>query len=239
MKKKIIILIVLALILAIAGTVVFVLTNLNSIVKTAIEKFGSDATKTAVRVSSVKIKLSNGEGTVLGLTVANPSGFFSPSIISLDDISVRIEVKSVTSTPLVIDNILVSGAEVFYEMKENGTANVDVLKKNLTTSSSSREEQPQNGPKGKEIKVYVRKLVFEKGKVHVRVAKLMDKPYTVDLPRLELTDIGQHGGATPAEIARTIATALAAETAKAVARTQGAQLLRKGTEDLLNKYLNK
>ncbi len=237
MKKKIIIFIVLALILAIAGTAVYVLTNLNSIVKAAIEKYGSQATKTAVRVSSVQITLASGEGVVRGLKVANPSGFFSPSIITLDDISVRIAVKSATSTPIVIDNILISGPEVFYEMKEDGTANVDILKKNLTPSAP--KEQPQKSPKGKEIKLRVRKLVFEKGKVHVRVAKLVDKPYIVELPRLELTDIGRHGGATPAEIARIMATALAEESAKAVAKTQGKRLLRKETEKLLNKYLNK
>ena len=239
MKKKIIISIILALIVAITGSVVYVLTNLDSIVKAAIEKYGSQATKTAVRVSSVKIKLSIGEGAVFGLTVANPSGFPSPSIITLDDISVRIEVKSVTNTPIVIDNILISGPEVFYEMREDGTANVDILKKNLTTSGPSKGEQPQKTPKVKEIKLHVRKLVFEKGKVHVQVAKLMDKPYAVELPRLELIDIGKQGGATPVEIARAMATALAEESAKAVARTQGEQLLRKGAEDLLNKYLNK
>ncbi len=239
MKKKIIIFVVLALILVIAGTAVYVLTNLNSIVKAAIEKYGSQATKTAVRVSSVKIKLKNGEGAVLGLKVANPSGFSFPSIITLDNIAVRIEVNSVTSTPVAIDNILISGPEVYYEMKESGTTNVDVLKKNLTSSGSPAEEQPQKSSKGKEIKLTVRKLVFEKGKVHVRIAKLADKPYTVELPRLELTDIGKHGGATPAEIARITATALAEETAKAVARTQGERVLRKGAEDLLNKYINK
>lgn len=114
---------------------------------------------------------------------------------------------------------------------------MDILKKNLT--SGPREEQPQKSPKEKEIKLHVRKLVFEKGKVHACVAKLMDKPYIVELPRLELIDIGKHGGATPAEIGRTIATALAEETAKTVARTQGERLLRKGAEDLINKYLNK
>jgi hypothetical protein len=36
-----------------------------------------------------------------------------------------------------------------------------------------------------------------------------------------------------------VATALAEETVKAVAKTQGERLLRKGAEDLLNKYLNK
>jgi hypothetical protein len=238
MKKKIILFVLLALILAIAGTVVYVLTNLDSIVKDALEKYGSQATKTAVRVSSVKIKLRSGEGAVLGLKVANPSGFSSPSIITLDDISVRIEVNSVTSTPIVIGNILISGPEVFYERNDGGTTNVDILKKNLTASGSPGEERPQKSPKGKEIKLRIRKLVFEKGKVHVRIAKLMDKPFTIELPRLELTDIGKHGGATPDEIAHTIATALAEETSKAVLSTQS-ERLRKGAIDLLNKYLNK
>lgn len=236
MKKKIIIFIVLALFLAVAGTAVYVFTNLNSIVKAAIEKYGSEAAKTAVRVSSVKIQLGSGEAAVRGLRVANPSGFHSPSIMTLDDISVRIAVKSVTNTPIVIDNILISGPEVFYEMKEDGTANLDVLKKNLTASAAN--EQPQKGSKGKEIKLRVRKLVFEKGKVHVRAA-MLNKPYIVELPRLELIDIGRQGGATPAEIARIMATALAEETAKAVAKTQGKRLIRKGTERLLNKYFNK
>jgi hypothetical protein len=139
---------------------------------------------------------------------------------------------------MIIDNILISGPEVFYEIKEDGTANVDILKKNLTSSGPSKE-QPGKSPTGKEIKLRVRKLVFEKGKIHVRAAQLLDKTYIVELPRLELTDIGRHGGATPAEIARIMATALAEETTKAVARTQGERLLRKGAEKLLNKYLNK
>jgi len=239
MKKKIIIFSVLALVLAIAGTVAYVLTNIDLIVKTAVEKYGSQAVKTQVRVSSVKIKLSQGEGAIRGLTVANPSGFVSPSIIMLDTISIRIAKNSIASTPIVIDNILISGPEVFYEMKADGTANVDILKKNLAESGSSKEEELQQGRKGKELRLRVGKLVFEKGKVHVRVAQLMDKPYIVELPRLELINIGKHGGATPAEIAHTMATALVQETVKAVAMTQGERLLRKGAEDLLNKYLNK
>ena len=238
MKRKFIIFIVFALILVIAGTAVYVLTNLDSIVKAAIEKYGSQVTKTAVQVSSVKIRLRNGEGAVLGLKVANPAGFSFPSIITLDNIAVQIEVNSVTSRPFVIDNILISGPEVFYEMKENGTTNVDVMKRNLTPGPPP-VGQLQKSSKGKEIKLSVRKLVFEKGRVHVHIAKLVDKPYTIDLPRLELTDIGKHGGATPAEIARITATALAEETAKAVAKTQGERLLRKGVQDLFNRYLNK
>jgi uncharacterized protein involved in outer membrane biogenesis len=235
MKKKIIISIVVAIALFIAGSVFYVLTNLDSIVKAAIEKYGSEATKTAVHVSSVRIKLSNGEGALRGLTIADPPGFSFPSIMTLDDVSVRIAVKTVTHTPIVIDNVLVSGPEVFYEMKEDGTANIDVLRKNLA-SGPSREAQPKKASKGKEIRLRIRKFVFEKGKVHVRVAKLGDS--TLDLARLELNDIGKQNGATPDEVGRIVATALAEETAKAVAKSGGQRLLQKGAEDLLNKYLN-
>jgi len=242
MKKKIIIFIALAFILALTGTIVYVLTNLDSIVKAAIEKYGSEATKTAVHVSSVKIKLGSGEGSVLGLAVSNPSGFSSPSIMTLDNISVRIAVNSITSLPVVIDNILISGPEVFYEMKEDGTSNVDILKKNLASSGPAHKEQQKKSTKGKEIRLRIKKLVFEKGKVHVRVTKLLDKPYTVELPRLELADIGKQDGATPDELGRAVTSALmeeASKTAKDVARSQGKQMLQKGAQDLINKYLRK
>jgi hypothetical protein len=238
MKKKIILSLILVILLAVVGALLYVFTNLDAIVKAAIEKYGSQATKTAVRVSSVKILLSEGEGAVHGLTIADPPGFTAPSIMKLNDIDVRIAVNSVTGNPIVIDRILISGPEVFYEMKENGTANVDVLKKNLAKGSPG-EEKAQKKSKGKEIRLRVKRLVFEKGRIHVSIAKLLEKPYVIDLPRVELTDIGRNNGATPSEIARIMATALAEETVKAVARTQGERLLRKETEKLLNKYLNK
>ena len=240
--KKIVTIIVLILILAVAGTITYVLTNIDSLVKAAIEKYGSEAVKTVVRVSSVKITLGNGEGAVRGLTVANPPGFTSPLIMTLDTISARIAVNSITSSPIVIDNILISGPEVFYEMKEDGTANVDVLKKNLASSAQSKEEQPKKSAKGKETRLRIKKLVFEKGKVHVRIARVLEKPYVVDLPRLELTDIGKQNGATPDEIGRAVTSALteeAAKAGKAVAQSQGKQLLQKGAQDLINKYLRK
>ncbi len=238
MKKKIIIAIIVVLVLFIAGSVIYVLTNIDAIVKAAIEKYGSEATKTSVRVSSVKIKLADGEGTLRGLTIADPPGFSFPSIMTLGEVSLRIAVKSITGTPVVIDNVLISGPEVFFEMKEDAVSNVDVLRKNLA-SGPSPEEKPKKATKEKEVRLRIRKLVFEKGKVHVRIAKVADRPNTLDLARIELTDIGGQKGATPEEVGRIVATALAEETAKAVAQSGGQRLLQKGAEDLLNKYLNR
>jgi uncharacterized protein involved in outer membrane biogenesis len=239
-KSRFFLVIVLVFILFIAGAVIYVLTNLNSIVKQAIEKYGAEATKTAVSVSSVDIKLSTGQGSIGGLQVANPQGFTTPDIFKLGNIIAKIDVRSVTKTPIVIQDIRITGPEVFYEMDKSGATNLDALQKNLESGEGTTRKEPVEQKNGeKKIRLFIRKLVLEKGRVEARIAALGDKPIILDLPRLELSDIGKNGGATPAEVAKTVATALAEETARVVARTQGERALRKGAEDLLQRYLGK
>ena len=238
MKKGRIFLIAAAVVVVvIAGALVYVLTNINFIVKDAIEKYGSEATKTAVGVSSVDIRLSSGEASIHGVSVANPRGFTAKNIFRLNNISTRIDAKSVTKSPIVIQDIRITGPEVFYEMNSSRVSNLDVLTKNLQgpETSEKRAEKEQK----KEVKLFIRKLVFEKGRVEARIAALGDKPIMLDLPRVELTNIGKNGGATPDEVARAVVLELAEQTAKAVGRSQGEKYLRKGAEGLLKRYLEK
>jgi hypothetical protein len=237
-KGRIFLIVAAVLVIVIAGALVYVLTNINHIVKEAIEKYGSQATKTAVRVSSVDIRLSSGEASIHGLTVANPPGFTAPNIFSLANISTRIVVKSITKSPILIQDIRITGTEVFYEMNSSRLSNLEVLTKNLQ-GPESPEKKPAEKKGKKEVKLFIRKLVFEKGRVEARIAGLGEKPIMLDLPRVELTEIGKNGGAAPDEVARAVVTAIAEQTAKAVARSQGEKYLRKGAEDLFKRYLGK
>jgi uncharacterized protein involved in outer membrane biogenesis len=241
MKKGTIILIIaLVVVLFITGAVIYVLTNLNSIVKSAIEKYGTQATKTTVSVSLVDIKLTEGMGAISGLEVANPHGFTSRHIFRLGAITARIDVKAVTKSPIVIQEIMINGPEVFYEMDSSGASNLDALMKNLQAPAGGEKKQPAERKRGeKEVRLFIRRLVLEKGRVEARIAALGQAPIMLDLPTVELHDIGKNGGATPAEVAKTLATALGEETSKVIARTQGERILRKGAEDLLHRYLGK
>jgi uncharacterized protein involved in outer membrane biogenesis len=232
-KGRIFLIIAAVLLLAIGGAIYYVFSNINFIVKDAIEKYGSLATKTPVRVSSVDIQLSSGAASIAGVTVANPNGFSAPNIFSLGNISTRIDPKSVTKSPVVIENIRITGPEVFYEMNKSGKSNLDALTKNL----QGPEKKPIEKKEKKEVKLSIRKLVIEKGRVEALVAALGEKPIMVELPRLELANLGGKSGATPEEIATTVSLALAEQTAKAVARTQAEKYLKKGAEGLLKRYL--
>ena len=75
MNNKVVIAGVVVVLLAVAGVAVYVTQNIDGLVKSLVEQVGSDVTKTQVQVAEVKMNVSDGNGQLSGLTVANPPGF--------------------------------------------------------------------------------------------------------------------------------------------------------------------
>jgi len=228
-------------VVAVSAVIVFVLTNIDRIVKSAIEHYGSAAAKTSVRVSSVSIKLTEGSGTVEGLTVANPRGFSSPHVLSLGLISVRIEPRTVTSRVVVIDEVRITAPRVVYEMNDSRVSNVDVLKKNIGSQGPPAPKRSPGAKKtaDKEKRLRIKKLIIEAARVDVRVAGLAEKPQTVTLQKIEITDIGGREGATPEQATRQILSAIVGQVSNEVGRAGAKRLLRKGAERALERYQGK
>ncbi|MEK6742438.1 MAG: hypothetical protein AABZ15_02460 [Nitrospirota bacterium] len=234
-KRKILVIIAAAgLILAAAFAILW--TNLDWIVENAIERYGSQATGTRVRVRGVALNPVKGRGVIEGLTVANPHGYSAPHILSLGAISVRIEPRSIASNPVVIDDIRITSPLVVYETNEAKVANVDVLKKNL---GAYRPEKPatrgKKGTKEEGKRLRIRHLVIENAKAEVRVAALGDKPRIVTLGRIEMTDIGGKNGAPPEEVAKQIVTAILSEVSKEVGKAGASKLLENAVERALKR----
>jgi len=237
MKKLMIGLVV--VLLVVAGGLFFVWSSLDGIVKTAIETYGSEATQTQVSVADVKLKLEDGAGSISGLNVGNPSGFTDSHIFKLGSISTKIDTATVTENPVVIDELIISAPQVFYEINKAGASNLDALKKNLgplSDSSASSSEKPASGD---ELKMVIRKLVVEKGQASMRIAALGDKQQSVSLPRIQLTDVGKKsGGATALEVAQVLSNAMLKNVQGAVMGAGVQQYLGKSADEL-KKNLNK
>jgi len=148
-KRKILIIITGVLVVVIASAIILILTNIDSIIKAAIEQYGAEATKTAVRVSSVKIHLTSGEGAIAGLTVANPHGFSSPYVFRLGKIRARIDTRTITSNPIVIDEIRVAAPQVTYEINAAGASNISLLKQNLQALTAGKPKKTGEEKKNK------------------------------------------------------------------------------------------
>ena len=213
------------------GMLVFVWSNLDGNVKKSIQSFGSDATKTEVSVADVKLKLESGQATIRGLKVGNPAGFTDTNIFELGDISTKIDISTVRQNPIVIDEVIISAPAVFYEINKSGASNVDILKKNLAGGGSSAGSSEASKP----LKMIIRKLVVEGSKAKVRIAALGNAEQTVNLPRIQLTDIGKKsGGATAAEVARILSSKLLGNVKGSVAKLGVGKYLGKSADMFKN-----
>jgi len=213
------------------GMLVFVWSNLDGIVKKSIQSFGSDATKTEVSVADVKLKLESGQATIRGLKVGNPAGFTDTNIFELGDISTKIDISTVRQNPIVIDEVIISAPAVFYEINKSGVSNVDLLKKNLAGGGSSAGSSEASKP----LKMIIRKLVVEGSKAKVRIAALGNAEQTVNLPRIQLTDIGKKsGGATAAEVAQILSSKLLGNVKGSVAKLGVGKYLGKSADMFQN-----
>ena len=105
------------------------MSNIDKLIAKGIEKVGSDATQTQVSVSGVDISLKEGRGSIKGLRVESPEGFDARTALSLEDIAIAIDVKSVREDPIVIGEIRIKAPVVYAEITQAGETNINVLKK--------------------------------------------------------------------------------------------------------------
>ena len=206
-----------ALLVLVAIGVYFFVSSLDSIVKAAIERIGSSATQAEVRVKAVNIELASGKGALRGLTVGNPSGFKTERALSLGEITVQVDVGSVTKDTIVIKEIVVAAPEVTYEIRGQGS-NIDALRRNVdayTGAAKGKAQKAEGGGEGK--KLVIENLYLRNGKVNVSATALGGKTLGVPLPDIHLTNIGkQSGGATAGEVARQVLAAIGQGATKAV-----------------------
>lgn len=218
------------LLVVLAAAVFFVLSSLDRIVAGAIEYYGSGATHTDVSVSSVKIQLREGEGSVKGLSIANPPGFSTPDAFNLGAITIRLDTGSVTGDPVVIEEIRVSRPQVTYEIDAKGRSNINTLKDNL--QRSPKQTKSTQEPGGKKKNLAIRKLIVEEGRLDVRLAVRPGEPLTVNLPRIELSDLGGAEGLPPDRIAKEVLTVLMRDVGSAAATAGVNKYLGKDIEEI-------
>lgn len=121
-------------VVVIGGGVFFVLSNLDDLVKTAIETYGTDAVGSEVTVGSVEINLTEGSAAIYDFSVANPDGFSDQTMMSFAEVSVAIDTATIGDPLIVINNIVAREPYVLYE-SANDTTNVDAVSARFASDS--------------------------------------------------------------------------------------------------------
>src|ERR1700677_323949 len=148
--KKIIIRIFAVLVLLVVVALVAVFFSLNSIVKKAVETLGPQMTKVEVRLGSADISPFSGSGKLSKLFVGNPEGFKTPFAVQMDSVKVGVQIGSVMSDTIVINEVNVQSPEITFDGGLSGN-NLNKILDNVNSASASSAKsntvQTPSGPK--------------------------------------------------------------------------------------------
>lgn len=201
------------LVTLIVGAAVFLFSSLDTIVKKVIEDVGTQVAGVKVSVGGVKISLTEGKGSISGLTVANPPGFSSDPAIRFGEISLALDTGSLTRNPVVVKDIAVASPFVGYEMGAGGS-NIDAIQKNVKAFAArqgggTKAEPAKPAGKDEEKKLVIERLAITGGQVKLAAGGIPGAEGSAKLGDIVLTNIGKDGGgASAAQVAQKVMDAL-------------------------------
>jgi hypothetical protein len=203
------------------GAGIWLASSLDSLVKSAIETYGPEITGVSVKVGSVRLSPTSGQGTIKGLRLGNPPGFKTGQALALSEISVMLDPASVARDVILIREILVSGADISYE-KVGNTTNLETIQRNVD-NYMRKFSGGQPAAAGPQKKMIIDSLIIQSSKVNLTAGLTAGSTITVPLPDVRLRDIGRKSnGATAGEVVRQVIGAITANVTRAAASALGA-----------------
>ncbi len=209
-----------------------VVANLDSIVAGVIEDVGSDVLQTKVTVTDVSINLTEGKAGIGGMTVANPEGYSSANVFTMEGIEVDLDLQSLSDDVLVVESIRVRNPRVVFEGNVSGGSNMQVLLENIASTPVGDGEAAGR----KVIKMIIDRFEFSGGVVKATTALKPGKVVEFELPPIRMSGIGRpEGGVTAEEVMQQITVELANGVIKAAMRAEVDKVIEKQKKKLTDK----
>lgn len=208
------------LLVIVVAAVIVLYFSVNSIIKNGVEAVGPQVLGTEVRLDKVSISMFSGNGQLKGIVIGNPKGFETESAFKLGEIKIAMDIGSLFSDRIVIDEILIDAPEVTYEKSMSGD-NVRAILNNIE-KFSGKSKSPDGADKkeeeaGEGKKVQINRLDITNGKVNMSVTALQGKKITMPLADIHLKDIGKEGKSSVSDAMKVIFASLNKNVAVAVA----------------------
>lgn len=213
--------------------------SLNDFIKNQIETVGTQVTEQTVSVKSVDIKLTSGAGSILGINLANPKTYNQPNAFSLGEVTLDINLESLTSSPIIIDAIVIKSPEAFVEMTKTGGSNIkdilDAIERNTPKGDSqAADTTPTNTTEEPRIKVS--KIVLAGTALSVDLTAFGNKEHTATLPDINLSNVGGEAGLPASQLGSEIVKQALSKIWKQAKETQKKKLVD-GAKDKLKEKL--
>jgi len=224
MKKKILIGLGLGFVAVIVIGVIVVGLFLGNVVKLGMETVGPKVTQTTLTVSSVHVGILTGSVGINNFVLGNPQEYLAKgtNCITVGKIAVSVAPASVLSDKIVVKNVEVRDAEIFFDGKLPlfTESNLKQIQDNVnafvgTQAKPAGTNAPAPGTPKPAKKLEVDNFLISGAKVHFN-------GIPIPLPDIHLSNLGTGPeGITPAELVKDVLSEVTSATVKAVVSSVG------------------
>ena len=176
----------------------------GNLVKDAIEHLGPEYLGASVGVDTVDLSLTEGAASIRGLLVGNPEGFEGSHAMRLGEAKVVLDPSGIIDTLVIIEQILVDGADVAAIARGRQT-NFEKLLENITENSGGATTSETEAASGTEAEIQFIANRFDFTNVKASLASDLLGVMEINIADIHPTDIGRKtSGATAVELAKQI-----------------------------------
>lgn len=178
--------------------------SLDYLVKSGIESTGTEMSGTEVMVENVSISPFSGTGTIEGLRVRNPEGFESEYAIVIQSFDIAIDVWSVLSDTIIVNEIVIGkpALSVIQKVPEN---NLRMLMNNMDQAMAGESSSTA---------LIIEHLLVKDGQVTVTPNIGGQQSATVRMGDIELENVGKQGSSSTRQVVKQVSSRIINEALK-------------------------
>jgi uncharacterized protein involved in outer membrane biogenesis len=228
--RKILRIVLLAIVALIICIVILIHLFGNSLLKTGIETAASKTLSVPVNIDDMDFSILGAKVGFQGLVIDNPPGYKHEKLLEVGDARIAVSTRSLLKDTVNIKEIMLDNVNVVLEQKDIRGNNLQDIIKAIPKS----EEEPEDKTKKEGKKLHIEKLELTNIVVNAKLLPVPGKADTVTLKLdpIVMTDLGTDNKLDVATLTGKILLAITTGVAK-----QGAGLLPEGVTDALGTTL--
>lgn len=170
-----------------AGAMFYLSSNAGGMIKDGVETYVPPVIGAQVALAKVDLDPANGAASLSGLLIGNPEGFKSDHAFKIDNMSVKLDVASLTSGVIHINEVRLDAPDMIYEIGTNGN-NISKIQENVDTYITKLGLESSDDS---ELKYIIDHVYINGTKVKIASDLLGGRGAGVTLPDLHIADIGK------------------------------------------------
>ncbi|MGC8551247.1 MAG: hypothetical protein ACP5O7_00100 [Phycisphaerae bacterium] len=198
------------IILLVLVVIVILLFSIDGIIRKAVAVEGAKATQTQVTLGDASLSILNGKLGLGNLTIASPSGYADPQLLSLGYCGVHVNTGSLLSSTIVVPSIKINDLKVYIDQKGTSSNLQQVMNNLQAQPKTTAGAQPSSASSSSGKSLKINDIVLTNTLVSVTLEGLPGiKPTTlsIPIPKIEIANPTNPNG-RPMKIADVISQVL-------------------------------